>query len=67
MTDAPRPRGGRRPSAGRPPSADPRSAQLPLVRVTPGELAELHARADDAGQPLAEYVRDALFLARPTG
>lgn len=54
--------GGRRPGAGRRPSADPRTARLPLVRLTPGELAELHERADEAGQPLAEFVRDALFL-----
>jgi len=58
----PRPHGGRRPGAGRPPSADPATARLE-VRLTPGEIEELRARADEAGQPVSEYVRDRLFLA----
>lgn len=62
----PRPRGGRRPGAGRPRSDDAATARLE-VRLTPGELEELRARADEAGQAVSEYVRDALFLAAPKG
>ncbi len=41
---------------GRPPSKNPKGKAI-VVRLTPDELAELHAKAADTGQTASDYIR----------
>ena len=45
---------------GRPPTENPASEKLPMVRVTPAQLSRYKAAAAQVGQSFSAWVRNAL-------